>query len=150
MKSVHGDLLSAFEKDYVNVIVHGCNCFCIMGAGIAKTIKQKYPIVYKKDLETEKGSKSKLGTINYVEIDRKTGPGIIINAYTQYEIGTPKHEIQMRYKAIESCFNEIYKKFPDKRIGIPKIGCGLAGLEWKLVRPIIEEQFKGDITLFYI
>lgn len=150
MKSINGDLLSAFDNGDIDIMVHGCNCFCTMGAGIALPIKRKYPEVYKKDLETKKGSKSKLGTIVCVDVDRKNSPGIIINAYTQYQLGKPKNEIQMRYKAIENCFSEIYKKFPDKKIGIPKIGCGLAGLDWKIVSKIIEEQFKNDITLYYL
>jgi len=33
-------------SDSNHIIVHGCNCFCTMGAGIAKTIKELYPSAY--------------------------------------------------------------------------------------------------------
>lgn len=59
LKIMHGDLIKLALTGDFDVIVHGCNCFNTMGAGIAKTIKQTFPEAYQADLKTEKGSKQK-------------------------------------------------------------------------------------------
>ena len=51
-----------------------------------------------------------------------------------------------RYQAIESCLLGISEEFPDKKIGIPYIGAGLAGGDWNIIRPIIEETLDGTDT----
>ena len=67
MKTIKGDLVKLAIKGEFDLIIHGCNCFCTMGAGIAKTIKQKFPEAYEADLKTEKGDKAKLGTISWAK-----------------------------------------------------------------------------------
>lgn len=52
MKTIKGDLVQLAKQGEFDLIVHGCNCFCTMGKGIALTIKQEFPIVYKVDCET--------------------------------------------------------------------------------------------------
>ena len=39
MKIIQGDLLQLAKQGDFDVIIQGCNCFCTMGAGIAKSIK---------------------------------------------------------------------------------------------------------------
>mgnify|MGYP001795501660 FL=1 len=39
MKTIKGDLVKLAIKGEFDLIIHGCNCFCTMGAGIAKTIR---------------------------------------------------------------------------------------------------------------
>ena len=71
MKKITGDLIKLALEGEFDVIVHGCNCFCTMGAGIAKTIKQKFPAAYEADLQTVNGDKSKLGQISWANIEGK-------------------------------------------------------------------------------
>jgi hypothetical protein len=42
MKTVYGDLVKLAIAGNFDVIVHGCNCYHTMGAGIAKQIKKNY------------------------------------------------------------------------------------------------------------
>lgn len=49
MKIIRADILSQLDFNKPTVILHGCNCFCTMGAGIAKYLKQNYPLVYTVD-----------------------------------------------------------------------------------------------------
>jgi len=53
-----------------DVIIHGCNCFCTMGGGIAKTIKNEFIEAFNADRKTIKGSKDKLGTCSFANIER--------------------------------------------------------------------------------
>jgi O-acetyl-ADP-ribose deacetylase (regulator of RNase III) len=104
MKVIHGDLLQLANDGEFDVIIHGCNCFCTMGAGIAKSIKQRYPQAFVVDQTTTiPGDKSKLGTYTVATIETKTRAMTrwtkkrsatgndatlhtfqIVNAYTQY------------------------------------------------------------------
>ncbi len=46
------------------------------------------------------------------------------------------------------CFRWIQKQYSGRRIGIPKIGAGLAGGDWARIAAIIEEELAGeDVTL---
>ena len=68
MNIVHGDLIKLALTGEFDVIIHGCNCQCAMGAGIAKAIKSTFPEAYQADGETEEGSRDKLGTISFAEV----------------------------------------------------------------------------------
>lgn len=62
MKKVYGDLIEMAEHGDFDVIVHGCNCFCTMGAGIALQIKHHFPEAYYADCDySKKGDKKNLG-----------------------------------------------------------------------------------------
>lgn len=128
-----GNLVELALRGRFNAIVHGCNCFCQMGAGIAKTIKQTWPEAYKADQKTIIGDKNKLGTYSFY----KSPFCIIINAYTQYNYGRKK--INVNYPAIEKVFTLINKDFAGKTVGIPKIGAGLAGGDWDKIETIINK-----------
>lgn len=125
-----GDLLEKIDE--FNVIVHGCNCFCVMGAGIALQIKKKFPQAYMADLDTVAGDKSKLGTYTKAMHNQTT----IINAYTQY---STTNEVNVDYNAIREVFTKLNKHYSGSLVGIPKIGAGLAGGDWDKIYNIISE-----------
>ena len=145
MKVLKGDLIKFTEEGNFDVIVHGCNCFCNMGAGVAKAIKRSFPEAYKTDCMTKKGYKKKLGTISGCTVDRNGRRFIVLNGYTQYNYGKGKH---LNYTALRKIFKEIADMYPTSRIGYPKIGAGLAGGDWKIIKKIINEELEGmDHTL---
>lgn len=137
---VKGCLISNFENNKYDIIVHGCNCFNTMGAGLAKTIKSKFPSTYEADLKTIKGDKNKLGTFTF----SCNNYGIIINAYTQYRYSSKY--INCDYDAIKNVFIKINEQFKGKFIGIPAIGSGLAGGDWNKIYTIINEN-TPDINI---
>jgi len=147
MKIIKGDLIHFAEQGVFDLIVHGSNCFCKMGAGIAKSIKQHFPDAYEADLTTKKGDKRKLGTWTIGHIDLDSGDELLVmNGYTQYDYrGKGPHA---DYNAIKSVFNGIKVFYPCLKIGYPKIGAGLAGGDWSRISKIIDEQLEGmDHTL---
>lgn len=145
MKKVKGNLIKLGKKGEFDVIIHGSNCFCQMGAGIALQIKNQFPEAYAVDLETNKGDRTKLGTFSYAEIDRFEKPLIVINAYTQYHWKGKKNA---DYDAIRSVFHLIKENFPGLKIGYPMIGAGLAGGNWKIISSIINEELDGENHTF--
>ena len=64
MDTLTGDLLTLALEGRFDVIVHGCNCHCQFGRGIAATIKSKFPEAYEADLRTPKSDRRKLGSIS--------------------------------------------------------------------------------------
>jgi len=141
MKVIKGDLLNLAEEGLFDVILHGCNCLCNMGSGIAKTIKDRYPQAYEADCETVKGDKNKLGNYSYSLIG-KNKQITLINAYTQYSYSRDKVDVD--YDAVKDVFKKIKHDFSGKRIGYPLIGAGLAGGDWKIIDAIINKELDGE------
>lgn len=132
-------VIDIFEAP-VNAIAHQCNCYHVMGGGIAREIKDRYPEAYDADLSTEIGPK-KLGSFSAaVAGDNK----LILNCYTQNNYGAGCHT---NYDSVRECFLDIKSKLPTEHsytLGIPYgYGCGLAGGDWNIVSQIIYDVF-GD------
>lgn len=143
MKTVKGDLLNMALNGEFDVIVHGCNCYNTMGAGIAASIRAAFPAAYNVDQDTKRGDITKLGdyTAALITADDKTF--MVVNAYTQYGFGNKKG-IDLSYIALKKVFRKIAKDFNGLKIGYPKIGCGLAGGEWERVSSIIDQELEGQ------
>lgn len=143
MKTISGDLIHLAEHGHFDVIVHGCNCFHTMGAGLARQIKNKWPMVLETDKKTPFGLKTKLGSISYCSPKPNL---VVVNAYTQFAYASVRR--QTNYDALKRAFEEIADTFPGMRIGYPKIGAGLGGGDWEIIAPLIEEALKDhDHTL---
>jgi O-acetyl-ADP-ribose deacetylase (regulator of RNase III) len=177
MKVAHGDLLHMAQHGDFDVIIHGCNCFNTMGAGIAKSIKQQFPAAYRADCQTQQGNPEKLGTYSSADVychrkqkqQRATQKDdqedlevqyhklTIINAYTQFDYkpsivtnrrGQRVQVMPVNYDAIRLAFRNIKQQYTGKRLGYPKIGSGLAGGNWDVISRIIDEELRGvDHTL---
>ena len=146
MKEIYGDLLLMATQGQFDVIVHGCNCFCSMGAGIAKQIKQQFPAAFAADQQTTPKDKNKLGTYSKAQVQQGDSTFVIINAYTQYN--WRGNGIKADYAAIRRVFASIAADFPQQRIAYPLIGAGLAGGDWQVIAGIIKEELHGlDHTL---
>lgn len=132
-KLIHrqGDLLALAEAGEFTMVVHGCNCFCTMGGGIAAQIAKRYPSAYRADCKTDTGDFNKLGTFTYVNTDKFT----IINAYTQFNMS--RGEDVFEYTAFELILQKL-GRYKNHKIGIPYIGMGLAGGDKDRIIKIIE------------
>lgn len=141
----HGDVIKAFEEKY-DMLVHGCNCFCTMGAGIARTLSRKWPAVLMDDRKTKRGDTTKLGNTRIVEV---MPDKYVVNAYTQFGIGNKALNTQ----AFKDCFKEIEALYTSKgkKVCMPAVGMGLAeGKPEKLV-PILQEIFeKSNIDMYVL
>lgn len=145
-RSIQGDLIKLALAGKFDVIIHGCNCMCVMGAGIAKSIKDTFPEAYEADCATPKGERSKLGTISTAKVERGGHAFTVVNAYTQFHWHGEKPLAD--YDAIRSAMREVAKQFAGQRIGYPRVGAGLAGGDWDSIKRIIDEELVDqDHTL---
>lgn len=147
-KEIKGDLIELALKGKFDVIAHGCNCFCTMKSGIApKMDKAFYCSEYKYEESQYKGDINKLGSVDFETFEVKDSNNLyldltIVNAYTQYYYGqnSPNCKTPLDYSALRLCLRKMNHIFAGKHIGLPKIGCGLAGGEWVAVKEIIQTE----------
>jgi len=142
MKILKGDLIQLALSGKFDVIIHGCNCFCSMGAGIARQIRETFPLAFQADFETESGDKNKLGSYSKAVVKISQAPLTIVNGYTQYQYSGA--QMLADYDAIATLFSRVKMDFSGKKIGYPKIGAGLAGGDWKRIKEIIDHQLAGE------
>lgn len=146
MQIIIGDLVKLTQSGHFDVLVHGCNCFCAMGAGIAKQIRTVFPEAFEADFKTKKGDVDKLGTYSLAKVTKESHTCYIVNAYTQYHYSG--QGVLVDYKAVRKVFSRIQKDFKNLRIGYPRIGAGLAGGDWEIISAIIDhELYHLDHTL---
>lgn len=150
IKEITGNLITSFENGDFDVIAHGCNCQCVMGSGIAASLREKWPIVYEIDCKTIKGDVKKLGNFTAVSIPLPNNKeGIIYNLYTQFTFGGDGN-LYLSYPALELSLQKMIFLERTKKIGLPQIGCGLAGGNWDQVKEMIERfatKYKADVTI---
>jgi O-acetyl-ADP-ribose deacetylase (regulator of RNase III) len=138
MKTVKGDLIKLAQQGEFDVIIHGCNCFCSMKRGIAKTIHELYPQAYVADCQTITGDRNKLGSFSFVAVDGFT----IVNGYSQYD--WKGEGVLVDYDALSKIFAEVKLKFTGKKIGYPLMGAGLARGDWAKISAIINRELAGE------
>ena len=156
MKVIVGNIVTLAKLGDFDVVIHGCNCFCTMGSGVARAIRDAFPEAYRIDQYTVCGDKNKLGTISVATV--KADMGVyngqgkdfsIVNAYTQYNYGRVKRQY-VSYDAVQMCFKKIKEIFggKHKKFAFPMIGAGLGGGDWTTIGSIIDEELQGeDYTL---
>ncbi len=142
MTTTKGDLIQLAVNGHFDVIIHGCNCFCTMGAGIARAIKEEFPEALNADAATVKGDKEKLGGYSYASVTRNSQTINVINGYTQYNYYG--ENVLVDYDAVRTLFSRLKNDFPGKRFGYPKIGAGLAGGDWNIISAIINQELAGE------
>lgn len=138
-----GNLIDMAEQGEFDIIVHGCNCFQVMGSGIAKEIRSRYPDAYQQDLNYGiAGDVNKLG--NYTA--SVNGKFTIINAYTQYGTNSGMNfQDLFEYESFTLILRKLSYNHPKKRYGFPYIGMGLAGGNKTRIIKMLE-NFAVDIT----
>jgi len=140
---LNGDTLSP----ETGIIVHGCNCQGVMGAGIAAQVRSRYPAAYEIYVKKHRISGLKLGEITYAEVAPNK---IIVNANTQFSCGVDRRYVD--YEAVATCFEAVkilarsmegpgHEKLD---IVFPMIGAGLAGGNWKIIETIILETIGNE------
>jgi O-acetyl-ADP-ribose deacetylase (regulator of RNase III) len=140
MHEIKGNLITLAKEGSFDIIAHGCNCFNTFGHGIAKEVKERLPEAYAVDCKTKKGDFTKLG--NYTGCIYKDFT--ILNCYTQFSYSGSVPSLD--YEALTLVMRKINHNFPAKSIGLPTIGCGLAGGDWAIVQKIIEKELKDMVV----
>jgi O-acetyl-ADP-ribose deacetylase (regulator of RNase III) len=137
IKVVRGNFLEANAEALVNTV----NCVGIMGKGIALQSKKAFPDNYDEYAKACKRGEVVPGRMFIYETKRMLNPKYIIN------FPTKRHWIgRSRYEDIESGLKSLVKELSERNIhsvAIPPLGCGNGGLNWRIVRPMIEHALNN-------
>ena len=136
IKLIQGDILKADVEALVNTV----NCMGVMGRGIALQFSKAFPENSKVYKSTCDKKQLHPGMMLILDLNRFENPRYVINFPTKrHWKGKSKIEdIESGLKALieEVCNLNIHS------IAIPPLGCGLGGLNWEIVRPMIENAFE--------
>lgn len=136
-------MIEYLKKDITTVergiVAHGVNCSHAFGSGVAGAIRKKWPDVCERYMERPW---MVIGDTQWCW----QGPELcVVNCFTQEKYGYDGKKYA-NLAAIASCLLGVITSAPkDYTVYMPKIGCGLGGLNWLQVYPIVEsiESIRG-------
>lgn len=150
IKIVEGNIL----ESNADIIYHQVNCMGVMGSGLAKQIKNKYPNVYK-DYKKFCSQHKPEELLEQIYNSRYNELNCICSVFGQLGYGTNK--VQTNYDAVRKALldsrrvlKDLYWQYPNCKLAFPyKMGCGLGGGNWDIVYKIIKEVFGDyDVTIY--
>ena len=138
IKVIDGDLFDT-KASY---ICHQVNCKGKMGSGVARQVKQRFPVAYKEYVKKCRESDI-LGQIQIV----KCGDVNICNMFAQDGYGYNGDRFT-NYDALKTCLDLLENVVPDGEvIAMPYgIGCGLGGGDWGIVYAMIDSTLKKHVV----
>lgn len=147
VREVTGNLLKADAEALVNTV----NTVGVMGKGIALQFKKAYPDNFVAYESAARAGEIELGRMFVYSTGKLTeNPKYIINFPTK---GHWRSKARTSYIAagLADLVREV-ARLGIKTIAIPPLGCGLGGLEWSDVEPLIVDAFadlEGVTALVY-
>jgi O-acetyl-ADP-ribose deacetylase (regulator of RNase III) len=134
-----------YDEDMFNskvmALVNTVNCMGVMGIGIAKEFKIKYPEMF---AEYVKKCTAKEITIGKLYMYPISDDRVIIN------FPTKNHwRYRSRIKYIEEGLKDFisrYKEWKITSVAFPQLGCGNGGLKWSEVKPLME-KYLGNLDI---
>jgi O-acetyl-ADP-ribose deacetylase (regulator of RNase III) len=129
-----GDLLATGAEALVNTV----NTVGVMGKGIALQFKQAFPDNYAAYEGACKREEVQIGKM--FVFHRPNNPRIIINFPTKKH-WKGKSKIEDIKAGLKSLI-EVVKRERVQSIAVPPLGCGNGGLDWKDIKPLIEQAFS--------
>ena len=141
---------NVFESG-ADVICHQVNCKGVMGTGVAKQVKERYPHVfeeYKSVCDAEPDAKYLLGAICCVPVGKDEKTQIICSLFGQDNYRGSGFCFT-DYTALRIALERVREKYGDKTIALPyRMSCSLAGGDWRLVEKIILDVLGNcDVTI---
>lgn len=137
IEHAEGNLLVADTEALVNTV----NCVGYMGKGIALQFKQAFPDNFAAYQKACRAHEVKPGRMFIFETGSMVNPRYIIN------FPTKRHwRGKSRLEDIESGLKALIadvERLGIRSIAVPPLGSGLGGLDWKVVRPLIEQAFAA-------
>jgi O-acetyl-ADP-ribose deacetylase (regulator of RNase III) len=128
---IKGDL---FATEGLAAYAHGCNCAGAMGAGIAIEFKKRWPRMYDEYALRCTDRRFQLGDVFVWSED----------GVTVYNLGTQEHwrkksQLPALAKSLRTMVT-LAANAGVERVGLPRIGAGLGGLDWMRVKRVL-----GDV-----
>lgn len=128
-----------FEAD-AEALVNSVNCVGIMGRGVALEFKKAWPENFKLYASACRRGEVLPGRMFVFETGRLGNPRFIINFPTKRH-WRGKSRMEDIEAGLQALVEEIRAR-GIRSIALPPLGCGLGGLKWQEVRPLIEQALS--------
>jgi O-acetyl-ADP-ribose deacetylase (regulator of RNase III) len=135
LRFTRGNLLTAETEALVNTV----NCVGIAGRGIALSFREAFPENFRAYVQACKRKELQPGQMQVFRTGQLGNPKFIINFPTKRH-WKGKSQIEDIKTGLVALIEQV-QALKIKSIAIPPLGCGLGGLEWSAVRPLIEQAF---------
>lgn len=132
-----GDILKAHTEALVNTV----NCVGVMGRGIALQFRKAFPDNFEAYKHVCDRKQLHPGQVFLYDLGRLEPPRYVINFPTKRH-WKGKSKLEDIQAGLEALIREVRTR-GIRSIAIPPLGCGLGGLDWDAVRPMIEEAFAS-------
>jgi O-acetyl-ADP-ribose deacetylase (regulator of RNase III) len=131
-----GDILKADAEALVNTV----NCVGVMGRGVALQFKKAYPENFKVYKAACDAKEVRPGKMLVFDLNQLYNPRLIINFPTKRHWRGNSRIEDIKSGLIDLI--QVVQHYNIRSIAIPPLGCGLGGLNWTEVRPLIIEAFE--------
>jgi len=154
--------METIEKDITTVefgvIVHQVNCQCVMGSGVAKALRDKWPAIFDSynfmSARAEFNGGGLLGCIDVCKVEDNL---FVVNLFGQDKYKKSIDDNWNRftsYGAWEKALPKLRKYINEQglpdRIYFPyNVGCDRGGGDWRIISAMIEEHFPDAIFCKY-
>lgn len=129
-------------EDHAEAFVNAVNTVGVMGAGIARQFKQKFPEMFEQYEKDCQQGNVKLGQMHIYKRTSQTSPKYIIN-FPTLEHWSDQATLENIEKGLANLI-QITKKLNIHSIAIPPLGCGIGGLNWADVKVLVEQTFANE------
>lgn len=132
------------------VIGHQTNCQGVMGSGIAKIVKEKFPTCYEEYHSLCNSYENKEDLLGKCQMCKVGNKKYIANLFGQCKYGTDK--CYSDYEAFEKALTQLKYECVGKELSVAlpyNISCGRAGGDWNIVYNIIKKVFSDYPVILY-
>ena len=131
-----------FESEGLKAFAHGCTCSGTMDSGVAAAFKKRWPRMFEEYALRCADGRFRLGDV-YVWNE---GDQVVYNLAIQEHWKT-RPKLAALVKALDRTV-ELASHAGIARLGLPRLGAGVGGLDWPRVRKVlVEAGAKTDIEL---
>jgi O-acetyl-ADP-ribose deacetylase (regulator of RNase III) len=132
-----GDILKAHAEALVNTV----NCVGVMGRGIALQFRKAFPDNFKAYKHVCDQKRLHPGQVFVYDLGRLEPPRYVINFPTKRH-WRGKSKLADIQAGLDALIREIRAR-GIYSVAVPPLGCGLGGLAWETVKPMIEDAFAA-------
>lgn len=147
IEEIAGNLLATDAQALVNAV----NCVGVMGKGLALQFRRRFSEDYFEDYKAAcRRGEMRIGKVRVHRLKIAGEPKFIVDFPTKNH-WREKSRLADIESGLDSLVEEI-EKYKIESIALPALGCGLGGLNWNDVRPLIAAAFADfpdvEVRLF--
>lgn len=133
------------QGDGAKLVIHIVNDLGKFGAGFAKNVLDKYPIVRDEYMSLFNKVPGKvflsveLGDVQFVKVSDEL---YFANMFGQRGIISKSNPVPLQYDALEECLKKVYNYTLTNKVSLfgPRFGVGFGGAKWPKIEKTIKKQ----------